>query len=115
MWRPPRGRSSHRHATRSTRSTDDIWARLAAFSRASVIIRRNPLPPRKPGRPDICSATPHKSDYGLRLRSDEHTSELQSLMRISYAVFCLKKTPPHKLQYLNRVNINTYLPITLQL
>src|SRR3546814_4673204 len=26
-------------------------------------------------------------------RSDEHTSELQSLMRISYAVFCLKKKP----------------------
>src|SRR3546814_4177338 len=26
------------------------------------------------------------------LRSEEHTSELQSLMRISYAVFCLKKT-----------------------
>src|SRR3546814_6960994 len=31
------------------------------------------------------------SDRGLRLRSEEHTSELQSLMRISYAVFCLKK------------------------
>src|SRR3546814_6359295 len=30
------------------------------------------------------------------LRSEEHTSELQSLMRISYAVFCLKKkTKPH--------------------
>src|SRR3546814_3156205 len=28
---------------------------------------------------------------GGRLRSEEHTSELQSLMRISYAVFCLKK------------------------
>src|SRR3546814_2784958 len=28
---------------------------------------------------------------GLRDRSEEHTSELQSLMRISYAVFCLKK------------------------
>src|SRR3546814_4471098 len=28
---------------------------------------------------------------GLELRSEEHTSELQSLMRISYAVFCLKK------------------------
>src|SRR3546814_794874 len=28
---------------------------------------------------------------GLRVRSEEHTSELQSLMRISYAVFCLKK------------------------
>src|SRR3546814_2167320 len=34
---------------------------------------------------------------GLRLcdRSEEHTSELQSLMRISYAVFCLKKTNKH--------------------
>src|SRR3546814_3787394 len=29
-------------------------------------------------------------------RSEEHTSELQSLMRISYAVFCLKKTNIHK-------------------
>src|SRR3546814_5868875 len=29
--------------------------------------------------------------FRLRLRSEEHTSELQSLMRISYAVFCLKK------------------------
>src|SRR3546814_6221019 len=28
---------------------------------------------------------------GERVRSEEHTSELQSLMRISYAVFCLKK------------------------
>src|SRR3546814_1402673 len=31
------------------------------------------------------------------LRSEEHTSELQSLMRISYAVFCLKKTTTHNL------------------
>src|SRR3546814_1919062 len=32
-------------------------------------------------------------DYrGMTLRSEEHTSELQSLMRISYAVFCLIKT-----------------------
>src|SRR3546814_2040020 len=30
-------------------------------------------------------------DNARRLRSEEHTSELQSLMRISYAVFCLKK------------------------
>src|SRR3546814_9824471 len=29
--------------------------------------------------------------FPLLLRSEEHTSELQSLMRISYAVFCLKK------------------------
>src|SRR3546814_9691675 len=36
--------------------------------------------------------------HPARLRSEEHTSELQSLMRISYAVFCLKKkinTPPY--------------------
>src|SRR3546814_2839791 len=33
-------------------------------------------------------------------RSEEHTSELQSLMRISYAVFCLKKK--NKLQPVNR-------------
>src|SRR3546814_3351075 len=35
----------------------------------------------------------HPHGVGRRLeRSEEHTSELQSLMRISYAVFCLKKT-----------------------
>src|SRR3546814_5677075 len=33
---------------------------------------------------------------GGLLRSEEHTSELQSLMRISYAVFCLKKKKKHK-------------------
>src|SRR3546814_3905724 len=32
---------------------------------------------------------------GNILRSEEHTSELQSLMRISYAVFCLKKQHQH--------------------
>src|SRR3546814_5520326 len=31
------------------------------------------------------------SNAGSKRRSEEHTSELQSLMRISYAVFCLKK------------------------
>src|SRR3546814_7812218 len=30
------------------------------------------------------------------IRSEEHTSELQSLMRISYAVFCLKKKKQHQ-------------------
>src|SRR3546814_326589 len=34
---------------------------------------------------------PGEVDGGGRLRSEEHTSELQSLMRISYAVFCLTK------------------------
>src|SRR3546814_5556213 len=36
-------------------------------------------------------------DFFIDKRSEEHTSELQSLMRISYAVFCLKKTK----QYIN--------------
>src|SRR3546814_7917321 len=35
-----------------------------------------------------------------RSRSEEHTSELQSLMRISYAVFCLKKKKPMKSTHL---------------
>src|SRR3546814_2772800 len=42
--------------------------------------------------------------YGLQtmceaggMRSEEHTSELQSLMRISYAVFCLKKKHQHEI------------------
>src|SRR3546814_2228983 len=39
--------------------------------------------------------------WAKALRSEEHTSELQSLMRISYAVFCLKKQTrqQHKLKY----------------
>src|SRR3546814_3253047 len=45
-------------------------------------------------------------------RSEEHTSELQSLMRISYAVFCLKKK---KIIYLiTAVNSKTHYNSTLQ-
>src|SRR3546814_5644835 len=45
-------------------------------------------------------------------RSEEHTSELQSLMRISYAVFCLKKKNAnnrsiHEQQQHNNINTNT--------
>src|SRR3546814_2002996 len=42
---------------------------------------------------------PGNANYKFSLngsRSEEHTSELQSLMRISYAVFCLKKKKTHK-------------------
>src|SRR3546814_9832508 len=35
-----------------------------------------------------------------KVRSEEHTSELQSLMRISYAVFCLKKKKKRKQKYM---------------
>src|SRR3546814_3123114 len=43
-------------------------------------------------RPASCSHCSTRSTTRARARrSEEHTSELQSLMRISYAVFCLKK------------------------
>src|SRR3546814_7858744 len=41
--------------------------------------------------------------HGFLARSEEHTSELQSLMRISYAVFCLKKKRT-KINYLDTTN-----------
>src|SRR3546814_1485883 len=50
--------------------------------------------PRHPSPPSLPSAALHPRRLEQRrqaLRSEEHTSELQSLMRISYAVFCLKK------------------------
>src|SRR3546814_4506659 len=40
-------------------------------------------------------------DDGGFFRSEEHTSELQSLMRISYAVFCLKKKKTHQVPLMN--------------
>src|SRR3546814_5268474 len=48
-------------------------------------------PPTRSARRD-CPAHPNLCRGQLgKARSEEHTSELQSLMRISYAVFCLKK------------------------
>src|SRR3546814_3189070 len=43
---------------------------------------------------------------GQRPRSEEHTSELQSLMRISYAVFCLKKKKKNTQCYTTKTTIN---------
>src|SRR3546814_5267537 len=69
-------------------------------SRGLSTVQR-PMPKNETGRIDlpltICSMVPI---YRKLTRSEEHTSELQSLMRISYAVFCLKKkkkimTDPH--------------------
>src|SRR3546814_3037964 len=56
---------------------------------ASLHRRRCRIPP---GQPAIaCSTNPVMYAQYVPNRSEEHTSELQSLMRISYAVFCLKK------------------------
>src|SRR3546814_7464732 len=47
---------------------------------------------RRDRRGGFCSARhPDRPSSRPKMRSEEHTSELQSLMRISYAVFCLKK------------------------
>src|SRR3546814_4770477 len=53
---------------------------------------RRPLPDRLlRGLLALVLPHPRRFRLALRGRSEEHTSELQSLMRISYAVFCLKK------------------------
>src|SRR3546814_4391450 len=52
----------------------------------------------RPRLRDAIPALRPAAAYSLGTRSEEHTSELQSLMRISYAVFCLKKK-----------NLNTYI------
>src|SRR3546814_2886838 len=44
-----------------------------------------------PNRPETGFLAPTVVQQPVVPRSEEHTSELQSLMRISYAVFCLKK------------------------
>src|SRR3546814_7534406 len=52
------------------------------------------------------SSTPRTGCPRLRPRSEEHTSELQSLMRISYAVFCLKKKKKQHTNYSQKINNN---------
>src|SRR3546814_7685428 len=44
----------------------------------------------------FADGTPYANTGLPPLRSEEHTSELQSLMRISYAVFCLQKKKTHQ-------------------
>src|SRR3546814_10409784 len=60
---------------------------------ADLIIRATCRWSRAQCRGLTCIATPCRvDDYEIGLRSEEHTSELQSLPRTSYSVFCLKKT-----------------------
>src|SRR3546814_6520934 len=60
-----------------------LWRPLAPHCPASVAAKYQHSPSRKESQP--CGWLQQTS------RSEEHTSELQSLMRISYDVFCLKK------------------------
>src|SRR3546814_4684415 len=64
------------------------YARRTANSAAASCPRGSPAGARGSHRAPLRAAPPTSS---RPFRSEEHTSELQSLMRISYAVFCLKK------------------------
>src|SRR3546814_7716349 len=104
-----------RRPPRSTR-TDTLFPYTTLFRSGPVL-----EPSGGPGRldpiadPDPGHAVDDQVGRGeaLALRSEEHTSELQSLMRISYAVFCLKKKKKTKLNTTrntprNITNITTY-------
>src|SRR3546814_2055337 len=55
-------------------------------------------------KPTFAKGVPHAfTRRGDERRSEEHTSELQSLMRISYAVFCLKKKKSQTQETTNRL------------
>src|SRR3546814_1051780 len=75
--------------------------------------RLKAIPTLKMKRTTRTRITPTPNNLSRGGRSEEHTSELQSLMRISYAVFCLKKkTTVQKLQQHQQthqhVSSNTY-------
>src|SRR3546814_4439161 len=70
-----------------TTSTALILPALSCFSRASSAAGSTA---RRQSPGSTSTSTP------IIFRSEEHTSELQSLMRISYAVFCLKKKKTHQ-------------------
>src|SRR3546814_7351209 len=63
---------------------------------ATVLASRHVMRPRR-----AVNEQRRRIDLGHHFgeRSEEHTSELQSLMRISYAVFCLKKKTTHNTSY----------------
>src|SRR3546814_7949529 len=81
-----------RRPPRSTR-TDTLFPYTTLFRSLSAHVCLHPgrdEPHRR--REKRVGAADHQPDAQVRThRSEEHTSELQSLMRISYAVFCLKK------------------------
>src|SRR3546814_1057456 len=78
-----------RRPPRSTR-TDTLFPYTTLFRSLSVSACAS-FPTSGPGAVADKTLMDEKIGGTVTLRSEEHTSELQSLMRISYAVFCLKK------------------------
>src|SRR3546814_8404512 len=88
-----------RRPPRSTR-TDTLFPYTTLFR--SEHEHRRPVLVREDGRQEQrmdVKGCEHEGFKRLMGRSEEHTSELQSLMRISYAVFCLKKKNKKKTIY----------------
>src|SRR3546814_1737906 len=85
-----------RRPPRSTR-TDTLCPYTTLFRSLGLVVVREPVLEDGRGAPvrGVVAAQPARvrggDGGGQAGRSEEHTSELQSLMRISYAVFCLKK------------------------
>src|SRR3546814_7424856 len=102
--RPPRSTRTDTLFPYTTlfRSLVNVYAPTMRGSRSDPMNRRLPSAPRI----SIPVAITKTQTGG---RSEEHTSELQSLMRISYAVFCLKK----KKQTPHNTNKNKYEQYTL--
>src|SRR3546814_7365838 len=77
--------------------TDEFWIRLfSVFSKLmfqELCCRRDYL--RQSMNIHAIELAAGDIQSGKTERSEEHTSDLQSLMRISYAVFCLKQTKKH--------------------
>src|SRR3546814_5164926 len=86
--RCPRARGGRAHPAGRARCRRSLRP-VRAVPRPPAQARRRSKAPRQAHGPDRDRiAAPPRPAAG---RSEEHTSELQSLMRISYAVFCLKK------------------------
>src|SRR3546814_7412414 len=99
-----------RRPPRSTR-TDTLFPYTTLFRSPAISCTAAPAPPQR-GRGGHGEAPPAVRrpcvppiDYQALERSEEHTSELQSLMRISYAVFCLKKKNNQKIHNLTNYTI----------
>src|SRR3546814_5497814 len=82
---PRRAYSAHTHEPKRTKRAGSMP--LPGRAPRS----RTHLPSRLADRPRPCPVAARLHRLQRHVRSEEHTSELQSLMRISYAVFCLKK------------------------
>src|SRR3546814_7392033 len=69
---------------------------ICCFAPQDDIIRCRGVAVAREDLEDVAEHHPEPNKVADALRSEEHTSELQSLMRISSAVFCLKQKKAHK-------------------